>query len=186
MEYKMNFKFTSLRLFLIVSLLILSGIACRLGSFPDSISDSELINQNVLEPTLRNPDFQPVTLQLTESQVNLLVSQTLQANPGQEIQNATVRFVPGLMIIEGRVVQNNISLPLRLEVAVTPDGNGSLNYDLVSANVGPIPLPQNNRDDITSMMNQYLNPGVADLTGNIYIDTIEIGQGVVTITGHAR
>jgi hypothetical protein len=79
-----------------------------------------------------------------------------------------------------------LSLPLTLNLAINPDGQGGLTYRVSSASVGPLPLPESMRDQIETMLNQNLQAQVRQLTGNIYIDSINIGSGVMTVTGRPQ
>ena len=186
MKTNRNFK---IAVFSILIVLVLAALACNLPAATGS--------QNASSKTVpTNPDADsssgnsglnstgPITITLTEGQINAIVQQALQSD--QSYQNVQIQLQEGQLIISGTVNQQGMSLPLRLTLAVSPDGQGQIDYQIVSASVGPLPLPQAMRDQIEALINQNLKTQVSNLTNSIYIETITIENGVVNITGHAR
>jgi uncharacterized protein YpmS len=177
--------------FSILILLAFAILACNLPVSTNSIKGSVKTvptnpaadeNQPSANSTLNSSN--PMTITLTEGQLNAIVQQALQTN--QLVQDVQIQLLEGQIIITGTVNQQGMSLPMRLTLEVSPDGQGGINYQIVSASVGPLPLPQGMRDQIEAMINQNLKTQVSNLTSSIYIETIAISNGVVNITGHAR
>jgi uncharacterized protein YpmS len=176
--------------FSILILLALAVLACNLPVTTSStLKDSaKTVPTNPAagsnQPSGSTNSTNPMTITLTEGQLNAIVQQALQSN--QTVQGVQIQLQDGQATITGTVYQQGLSLPLRLTLAVSPDGQGGINYQIASASVGPLPLPQSMRDQIEALINQNLKTQVSNLTNSIYIETITIGKGVMNITGHAR
>jgi hypothetical protein len=131
------------------------------------------------------PGTNPTTTTITEAQVNQIIRQSPQSQ-GQSIQDPQVDLQPGVAILYGNVQQNNLTLPLRVDITLSADGQGGIRYQVVSARLGPFPLPQSSQDEIAAQLGQVLDEQINILANNMYIDDIQIGDGFVLITGHSR
>jgi hypothetical protein len=173
----------------IIVLLILPILACKIpkSSGVQSQSKAPTVSRSqATQPETVNTPAAPqtaATVVLTEGQVNGLVQQALQANPDQTIEDMQVKLQDGQVLLTGNVIQNNFSLPLKMALIISPDGLGGLDYQIVSATVGPLPLPQSLRDQIETSLNQNLKEQVKGLTHNLFIETVTIGNGIITLTG---
>lgn len=170
----------------VMAALAAAAIACNMPVNSTQTSDENSTQSPELTNQTAAPKVGPVTITLTEGQLNTLIQQVLQGQTSQTIQDLQVRLEAGQVVLTGTVNQNGLSLPLSLYLAVNPDGQGGLTYQVSSASVGPLPLPESMRDQIETMLNQNLQAQVQQLTGNIYIDSINIGSGVMTVTGRPQ
>lgn len=170
----------------VLAALAAAAIACNMPAISSNPAEesSKQPGEIATQPAL--PEAGAVTITLTEGQLNTLIQQAMQGQVSQTIQDLQVRLEAGQVVITGTVNQNGLSLPLTLNLAINPDGQGGLTYRVSSASVGPLPLPESMRDQIETMLNQNLQAQVRQLTGNIYIDSINIGSGVMTVTGRPQ
>ena len=70
------------------------------------------------------------------------------------------------------------------EIAVQADGMGGLDYNVNSATVGPIPLPEAMMDELTTQLDQGLNSQLD--VNNVHIENVTIANGKLSISGHLR
>jgi uncharacterized protein YpmS len=183
MKINRNYKIACLILIVLAS----AALACNLpvsSNTAKSVPTSPADEANQPSTDSSQTSSGATTITLTEGQLNAIVQQALQTD--QTVQDVQIQLQDGQIIIAGTVNQQGMSLPLRLTLVVSPDEQGAINYQIVSASVGPLPLPQSMRDQIEALINQNLKSQVSNLTNSIYIETITVGNGVVNITGHAR
>jgi uncharacterized protein YpmS len=160
--------------------MLIASLACN---FPINLTQKSEIPSL---PTQAIPSGnEELSITLTESQLNTLVNQALQSQ-SQTITNANVFVRDGKVQVKGQVQQGNLSLPLTLNLFIAANGQGGIQYQILSANVGFLPLPQDQIDQISSQLNQALDGQIRQATENIYIENIYLGEGIITITGHAR
>ncbi len=174
--------------FLMLMVLAIAALACNLPANNLLNPNGEAGDTPASQPgaVQHVPSEGSVTISLTEGQLNQLVQQALLANPGQAIENLQIRLEAGEAILSGSVTQQGLSLPLRLKIQASPDGQGGLIYQVGSATVGPLPLPESMRTDIETALNQSLPAAVSSLTNNIYIESIVINSGIMQVTGRPR
>lgn len=166
---------------LVLASLLMTSLACNL---PINLLHKPLTDS--LPSQVIPTGTSTLTIILTEAQLNSLVAQSLQSQPQQNITNAVVNVRNGKIQIKGNVLQNNLSLPLTLNLSVTADGQGGIQYQILSAYIGPFPLSQDQVDQISSQLSSALDEQIQQVTNQMYIETIAIGDGFITVTGRAR
>ena len=97
-----------------------------------------------------------------------------------------VHFKDGQVDISGTVTQQGLELPLTMTVLVSTNGEGGLQFKINSAKVGPFALPQSIQNQVETLLNQNLQNEIQNLTDKIYIDNVNVGNGVITVTGHTQ
>ncbi len=166
---------------LILAILLLAGLACNLP-----VSQIGEPNTEPIPTILVPPANESLTITLTEAQLNSLVDQALQSQQQQVIRNAQVYIRNGYIQLQGDIQQNNLTLPLTLKITVAANGQGGVQYRILSASIGPFPLPQDMVDQIAAQLSTALDEQIQAATNNIYIENIIINDGSITISGHAR
>lgn len=168
----------------VLIILVSASLACNLPAISPGNSP-EPANQPS-QPAEQAESIAPSTGQstsvsLTESQINTMIEQLLaQDNTLNDLQ---VRLQENKITLTGRVNQGNLLLPLSAELNVFADGQGGIDVQINSAMVGPLPIPQSMRSQFENQLNQGLDPLLANITQGMRIETVAIGNGVVTITG---
>jgi hypothetical protein len=190
-------------LFMIGSLW-LASLACRLGA-PSAASTPTLeaaipatatpalqalapIQTNAPEPPAAQPTSNAgkISITIDDAQLNTLVANELNKQSNPELANPSIHLQNGQILVSGEVNRSGLKANFSgtLTVDVTPDGR--LHYDVVSANLGPLPLPQAMRDQVAAQLNDALGTPTTQDGQQIFVEDVKIGDGVMTITGHIR
>ncbi len=185
--------------FLAIATLMIAGLACNFGSFapqaaptptPSPIPVSTQAVQS-LELTAQAAAKQAqtsgkVTLTVDESQLTSLVALELQKQSNPVISDPQVLLRDGQVQILGNVNQSGITAPLQMNMTVSADAEGRLHYQVVSAKLGPLPLPQSLLDQLTSQVDSVFSEQIGPEADKIFIESITIADGKMTIVGHNR
>ncbi len=190
---------------LIAAVLWLASLACRLGAQPATSTPTleaavpATANQAVqtlspvqttapeqaatTEPTT-NPGKMSITID--DAQLNTLVANELDKQSNPELTNPSIHLQNGQIQVSGEVNRSGLKANFSgtLTVDVTPDGR--LHYNAISANLGPLPLPQAMRDQVAAQLNDALGTPATQDGQQIFVEDVKIGDGVMTITGHIR
>jgi uncharacterized protein YpmS len=167
--------------------LLLASLACNMpANNAFNQAGEPLVDEVATQAAQSTQPSGLVTITITEDQLNAILQQSIQFDPSQSVQDVQTRFQDGQIIITGAVTQQGLRLSLNMIVSVSPDGQGGVQFNLTSASVGPFPLPESTKNQIESILNQNLQSQVRELTNNIYIENIVIGNGVITVAGYAR
>lgn len=126
----------------------------------------------------------PIQMEFTEAQLTSLAAAELNNYQEGNIENIQVRLQSGQIIISATAEQNGFRLPLEISIAVQADGMGGLDYNVNSATVGPIPLPEAMMDELTTQLDQGLNSQLD--VNNVHIENVTIANGKLSISGHLR
>lgn len=194
-------------LILMLAALGLASLACRLGVRPTTSSTPtvELVapalatqtrmpetpkttQTSAAEPTATELAANPgkISITIDEAQLNSMVTNALDKQSVQQLTNPTIHLRNGQIMVNGEVNQSGLkaSFTGTLTVDVTPDGR--LHYNIVSASLGPLPLPQSMRDQIATQLNDSMGTPQTTNGQQIFVENVKIGDGVLTITGHIR
>lgn len=176
---------------LIVSL-VATSLACNLPqrgtptAIPISPASAAELEQNVLNAAEELEKTGQVELSITEVQITSFIAEQLQAQGDGTFSNPQVILQDGQIQVKGDVRQNGIALPLKATIAVAANQNGTLDYDFVSASIGPLPLPENIINQISAYIGSSVDQNISTLTGNIFIEEILINDGVMFLRGRTR
>jgi uncharacterized protein YpmS len=168
----------------VITVLAAAALACNMPSNLGKATETNPLQPDLLATAPTSPET--VTVTLTEGQINTVVQQVLQGQTTQTIESMQVHLAQGQVVLDGTINQNGLSLPVRITLFVNPDQQGGLTYDIDSATVGGLPLPATLRNQIQAMLNQQLRAQVRQLTNNIYIESVTIGDGIMTVTGRPQ
>ena len=191
---------------LMLAALGLASLACRLGAGPttstptvESVAPAHPTQTQVPEtpsPTQTTAPEQTATalatnpgkisITIDEAQLNSMVTNALNKQSVQQLANPTIHLQNGQILVNGEVNQSGLkaSFSGTLTVDVTPDGR--LHYNIISASLGPLPLPQAMRDQIATQLNDAMGTPQTNDGQQIFVEDVNIGNGVMTITGHIR
>ena len=129
---------------------------------------------------------QPVTVVVTETQMTTLVAGELQNQTDPVLSDPQIYLRDGQIQVHGNVHQSGLSLPISMNIDVSVDEQGQPEYEVASANLGPLPLPQSVLDQIEAQVDRALAGYTTSETNRMIIHDITIADGEMTITGQTR
>jgi uncharacterized protein YpmS len=184
-------------IFLTLAALLIASLACYFpGSNPESPADTEPIpvttesvdqlEENLQSAAATAQSGGPVTAVIDEAQLTSLVAFELQDQKDPEIKDVQVFLRDGQIELHGNVNQSGLSLPLVVVAEVSVNAQGQPETELVSANVGPLPMPQSVLDRFSAQLDAGLANYISSSENQMVIEDIQIGNGQMTITGHTR
>jgi hypothetical protein len=197
---------------LIIAALWLASLACRLGAQPATNTPTVEVTTPVPAIATQSPEIQsptqtvavlqqstpeqPTTVPTTntgtisitidENQLNTMVANELNKQDEPQLVDPKIRLQSGQILVSGEVNRSGLkaSFSGTLTVDVTPDGR--LHYNIISASLGPLPLPQAMRDQVATQLNDAMATPQTKDGQQIFVESVNVGNGVMTITGHIR
>ncbi|MBN2550069.1 MAG: hypothetical protein JXB15_12975 [Anaerolineales bacterium] len=124
-----------------------------------------------------------VTLTVTEQQLTSAAMLELQSQSDIPVQDFEIRLRNGQIQISGQVQQDGFSLPLNIILEVNADVAGNLHSQVVSAKIGPFPLPEDILNQLTEQLDQMITDQLAVNGMKLVIEQITIAEGSMTVTG---
>ncbi len=128
----------------------------------------------------------PFTMILTQDELNSVANKALTSQPQLPVQDIKIELQNGQATISGTAQQAGISVPLKMVLTLAPDQQGGLIFLIVSADLGPLPMPNVFLNPISDQLNQALIEQLGPKLNTIYIENISITPGTLMISGHSR
>ena len=178
-----------------ISLLTLIGLSCGLftpkedgrSSWPTPVvseNEAQKFKENVKSAGDQLNANQPVVLVVTESELTSFVVFELQNQDISVIQDPQIYLRDGNVKVYGQYEEAgttlNVSVQLRFAVL---DGKIQIQIETVSLN--GFNAPDSLASKVQMAISEQVEPALNQWLGDgMYIDTLQIGDGILTITGH--
>jgi hypothetical protein len=183
------------RFSVILAAMLLASIACRINvggpvptgePIPVSTEAAGSLQQQ-FEQALQNPGANgQVTLTINEAQLTSLLAAKLESNPDPLITNPQVYLRDGQIQIYGKAARGNFEANVGIILTATVDTNGQPLIKISSANFGPIPVPQNLSDTISSMVQEAYTGALGPMALGFKLNSIVIAEGLMMLTGSTQ
>jgi uncharacterized protein YpmS len=183
--------------FLLIALPILISIACNIPFLQIPVSEEtevipistqpvEELMQEIEEPVEQINESKPFHLVVTEAQLTSIINYELQSYQEYKIDNVQVYLRDGQVKITGNAEQNNLVLPVTIEVTFNVDENGIPDYEIVTANVGPFQLPDFIIGQLDTAIDNALNSNLLPVADEVFIENLIIDGGQAAISGYTK
>ncbi len=189
-----HFRWRTFGLLSVVLALVLSSLACGLGKRPVTPAPpipitTEAVEQ--LQTDLKTASTQiqsgnPFELQVTEAEITSAIAFQLQQSGNETFTEPQVYLRDGLVQLFATVKQGKVTAYAKILVVVRVTSDGYPAVDLNSVELGTLPVTQAFKDQLNTALQgavtQYFQYGGE----NLYLDSITIADGILTIQGHQR
>ncbi len=185
------------RLILVVGILMLSSLACNLLNriSDSSIEPTPIIVTNESANNLRKDlstaieqlkDGEKVTLVIDEAELTSLVAVELDKQSNPILYDPQISLREGGVQINGKVLQSGFMVPAQLNLILTTNSSGQPQINIKSAKIGPLELPDSVLVELTSQVDSALMHNIRPRIKDIFVESILIADGLMTITGRSR
>jgi uncharacterized protein YpmS len=182
-----------IRLLLVFLVLVVSSIACSIPSGqstlpptqrPLSTEDIQKLEDQI-KATLESPDpAGDVNITITQDQLNGIITSEMAQQADPVITSPSVVLTNGQMEVYGKVTQSGFSANLKTVLQPRVEADGTPKLDVVSINLGGIPVPDALKDRIGTFANDslanYLN------SNQFKVKAITIDEGQMTVAGTSQ
>ncbi len=127
-----------------------------------------------------------VTLLMNETQLTSYLAYKNLDDPTPMFTEPQVYLRDGQMRIYGKTQQGNFTANIGIVLAVGLDAEGLPELQLVSADFGPLPLPEGLNKAITAVIEEAYTGALGPVATGFRIQSISIADGVMTIVGKIR
>ncbi len=127
-----------------------------------------------------------LTVSITEAQLTSYLASRLQTQSSVVISNPQIYLQDGQIQLYGTVQQGNFQVTASAILSAGVDDQGQVKITLTSADFGPIPVPQNVRDAITSSIQEAFTGAVGPVATGIRLESITVANGTMTIVGRTK
>lgn len=185
---------TQIRIASVCGAITLATLACYLDlggpepPGPPIPVSSEAANslEEIWQSTLTDAIDGQVQLLLTEEQLTAYLASRSQVEGDPLLNEAQVYLRKGLIQIFGIAQREPFRANFLVKVQPVLDTEGGLTFEILSADFGPMPIPEALRESMSSLLTQVLTGSLGSLATGIQISSIEIAKGQLTLEGRLR
>ena len=183
------------RIFLASSILLLAALACRMNlggptpsgqPIPVSTEAAGSLQQQFGQALQGSGPNGQLTLTINEIQLTSLLAEKLASTSDPLISDPQVYLRDGQMQIYGKAKRGYFEANVGIVLTPTIDANGQPLIEVTSADFGPVPVPENLNESISSMVQEAYTGALGPLATGFSLDSIVIADGVMTLTGRIR
>jgi len=174
--------------------LFLATLACQIdvggpeSPYPLITADDQVAGdvtnlwQSALESALDSGD---VMLVLDENQLNTFVAKRLAAEDSLLLE-PQVFLRQNAIQVYGYVIRGIIRANIHLSISPILDQEGRISFELTSASVGPMPVPEAVTNTISAILTEAFTGTLGSLATGIRISSLVINDGQLAIVGELR
>jgi hypothetical protein len=122
----------------------------------------------------------PLSIQITEGQATAAAVMALQQVGENRVTDLQIHFRDGQIQVAGTASQSGVTLPLDV-VLVPRVQQGKPTIQILSAQVGPFPVPQQVLDQMTGQFDQLIQQQLDENGTNLVVQTITVDNGTMTV-----
>lgn len=156
----------------------------------DPIPTSEAAAQEVLDAWKSAAEAAvsagEVRLLINESQLTSLVAARLAEKDDPVLRDPQVYLRQGQLQIYGTVQQGPLQGNVLLSITPRLNADGTLAFDLTSADLGPVPVPEGVKDSLSAVITEALAGPIGSLATGLRVTSIAIENGELALVGELR
>jgi urease alpha subunit len=127
-----------------------------------------------------------LTLSINETQLTSLLAARLDEQTDPFISNPQVYLRDGQIQVYGKAKRGDVEANVRIILSVTLDAQGKPVVTVASADFGPVPAPDGLNQTISAFVDEMLTGSLGPMATGLRLETINIADGVMTLTGKAQ
>ncbi|MBI3764202.1 MAG: hypothetical protein HY260_20370, partial [Chloroflexi bacterium] len=127
-----------------------------------------------------------VTITMTQEQLTSLVAIELAKNPDAPVKDPQVILHSGQIVFTGTLDAQSLKGDAEIKMTAAVDENGQPDITIISAKIGPLPIPDSLLPGISKAVSDALFNQITTQAGTkIKLTSITIDEGTMTVKGMA-
>lgn len=129
-----------------------------------------------------------ISLQITESQITSYLSQKLMEQSAAPFSDPLVLLRDGKMEVYGRLNNDGVfkaNMHLTINISLDP-ATGIPQLAITTADFGPLPAPESITSAISAMVDEAFTGTLGPVATGLRLETIQIADGVMYLTGRIK
>ena len=148
-----------------------------------SVEEAQAQIEKALTESTQTGQF---SLVITESQLTAYLAAKLQEQSTPVISEPLVVLQDGAVRIYGKAQSGLLVATVSATARVAVDGNGQPQIEITQAEFGPIPMPQSLVGGLTAFLQEALTGQLGPAATGFRLESIDISDGVLTVTGRTK
>ncbi len=152
------------------------------------VSTEEVINmqEQIREALLGGTESSQITLFFTESQLTSYLAFKLDSQDKPFLTEPQVYLQNNQIQVYGTIIREYLKATVSIFMTATIDPDGKLLLELSSADFGPLPVPENLKEIITSLVTEAFTGSLGTVATGFNIESIVIANSAMMIVGRLK
>lgn len=163
-----------------------SGTATPLPTIPVSTEAVQSFEDTINAAKEAFENNQTVEITVNESQLTSMAALELESDPNIPLSDPQIYLRDGQVLLLASLTQNQIAIPFEIVLELSTDDQGNPKYKIVRGQVGPLPVPENIMNRLTDRLDQIIANRTTIDNQQVFIESITIGDGDLTVRGYKR
>jgi hypothetical protein len=153
------------------------------GTIPVSAEAVESLRLQIEAAVLAGTESGEVTLQISEDQITSYIAFRLAEQDNPALKNPQVFLRDGQMQVYGIVERGYFVANVLVALTVSVDDLGQPRIEIATADFGPFPAPDGLKQSITAVITEAYTGSLGPVATGFRLEHIDIGNGLITVTG---
>ncbi len=127
-----------------------------------------------------------ISLQLTEAQLTSFLASRLSQQPNAILSDPRVYLRAGEMQVYGKATSGILTANVSISLQVSVDANGQPQIQVTRTDFGPLAAPQGFNDALAASVREALTGWLGPVATGFRLESITIGDGVMTVSGRVK
>jgi hypothetical protein len=178
-----------------IGALLVATLACSIfvggPSYPEETVPSTTatplsLQDQVEQAVTAGSETGQVSLQITEGQLTAWLAQKVSEQSNPIISDPRVYLQDGQMKVYGKAVSGFLSANVSITLKATVDADGQPQINVEQTDFGPIAAPQGFNEAVAASVREAFTGWLGPVATGFRLDSITIGDGVMTVTGRFK
>ena len=127
-----------------------------------------------------------IILTITETQITSFLALKLESEADPFFTEPQVYLRNGQMQIFGKATQGNFTVTINVVVSIGIDSQGQPDIQIVSADFGPLPVPESLASGLSAIIKEAFTGAVGPVATGFRIEKIAITDGFMVMSGKVK
>jgi hypothetical protein len=151
-----------------------------------STPDTRNLQQQLEEALSSGAQSGVISLQITEGQLTSFLVSRLSQKPSSVLSDPRVYLRAGQMEVYGKATSGMLSANVSITLQASVDTDGQPRIQVTRTDFGPLAAPQGFNDAIAASVQEALTGWLGPVATGFRLESITIGDGVMTVTGRVK
>jgi len=183
------------RILLTLTALLLASLACSIfvggpeypeGAIPVSAEAVQSLQSQIEAAVLAGAQTGAITLQITQEQITSYLAFKMASQQNPAFRDPQVYLWDSQMKIYGKVERGYLNANVLVALDVGVDEQGQPKIEIASADFGPFPAPNGLKQSITAAITEAYTGSLGPVATGFRLESIEIANGLMTVTGRIK
>lgn len=153
---------------------------------PTADATSPSLQDQVQQEVTANAQTGVISLNITEGQLTAWLAQHISQQSNPIITEPRAYLRSGQIVIYGKATSGMLSANVSITAQASVDSNGQPQINIVQTDFGPIPAPQGFNDAVAASFREAFTGWLGPVATGFRLESISIGDGVMTVTGRFK